>query len=143
MSEPRKRSAGIRLVRFFLGIDEPVFIAGAAGAIVAIGMIVMFHIVYFSPPPSPPLWQTIGTGIAIGLLLMPFFFMSIARTIPFMSHWAALALMTAAGIFPLLMWYLRALEVTQFFFLVVSFTYIATAILVARLIVIRQRRSSR
>jgi len=101
-----------------------------------------FHIVYFSPPPYPPVWQTIGAGIAMGLFLMPFFFMAISRTIRFMSHWAVLALMAAACFYPLVMWHLRALAVTQFLFLVVCVAYVATAILVARLIVIRQRRSS-
>lgn len=133
---------GILVVKFLLGNDEPAFITAAAGAILALGIIIFFHIVYFSPPPYPPLWQTIGAGIAIGLFLMPFFFMAISRTIRFMSHWAVLALMTAAGGYPLVMWHLRALGVTQFLFLVVCVAYVAAAILVARLIVIRLRRSS-
>jgi hypothetical protein len=128
-------------VKLLLGEDEPAFVAAAAGAILALGIITIFHIVYFSPPPYPPLWQTIGAGIAMGLFLMPFFFMAISRTIPFMSRWAVLALMTAAGLYPLLMWHLRALEVTQFLFVVVCVAYAIAAILLARLIVIRQRRS--
>jgi hypothetical protein len=139
MSEPRRRSLGIRVVKFLLGNDEPAFVTTAAGAILALGIITFFHIVYFSPPPYPPLWQTIGAGIAMGLFLMPFFFMAISRTIRFMSHWAALALMIAGGLYPLLMWHLRALGVSQFLFVGICVAYAAAAMLVARLIVTCRR----
>jgi hypothetical protein len=76
----------------------------------------------------------------MGLFLMPWLFMAISRTIRFMSQWAALALMIAAGLLPLLMWHLSALGVTQFLFLVICVAYIAAAVLFARLIVMRQRR---
>ena len=128
------------IVKFLLGTDEPAFITAAAGAILALGITIFFHVVYFSPPPYPPLWQTIGAGMAMGLFLMPWLFMAISRTIRFMSQWAALALMIAAGLLPLLMWHLRALGVTQFLFLVICVAYIAAAVLFARLIVMRQRR---
>lgn len=65
MSEPRRRSVSILVVRFLLGNDEPAFINAAAGASLALGIIMCFHIVYFSPQPALPLWQTFGAGLAM------------------------------------------------------------------------------
>lgn len=66
--------------------------------------------------------------------------MSISRLSLFMLPWAALALITAAGLFPLLMWHLRALGLNPFLFVVVCVVYIAVATLAARAIVLWQRR---
>jgi hypothetical protein len=39
------------IVKFLLGTDEPAFITAAAGAILALGITIFFHVVYFSPRP--------------------------------------------------------------------------------------------
>ncbi|MBR1227409.1 MULTISPECIES: hypothetical protein [unclassified Bradyrhizobium] len=132
----------MRVAKVFLGNDEPAFIAAAAGASIAWGILMACQTSYLGPRPAPPLWQAIGSGIAVGMFLMPFFFMGISRAIGFMSHWAALVLMSAAFYFPLVLVHMRALQLPSFAFMAVSVAYAAAAILVARRIVKWHRRAS-
>ena len=132
----------MRVAKGLLGNDEPAFIAAAAGASIAWGILMACQTSYLGPRPAPPLWQAIGSGIAVGMFLMPFFFMGISRAIGFMSHWAALVLMSAAFYFPLVLVHMRALQLPSFAFMAVSVVYAAAAILVARRIVKWHRRAS-
>ncbi|MBR1149226.1 hypothetical protein [Bradyrhizobium sp. JYMT SZCCT0428] len=132
----------MRVAKVFLGNDQPAFIAAAAGASIAWGILMACQTSYLGPRPAPPLWQAIGSGIAVGMFLMPFFFMGISRAIGFMSHWAALVLMSAAFYFPLVLVHMRALQLPSFAFMAVSVAYAAAAILVARRIVKWHRRAS-
>jgi hypothetical protein len=142
MSEPRKKSIAVRVAKVLLGNDEPAFIAAAAGASIAWGILMACQVSYLGPRPAPPLWQMMGSGIAVGMFLMPFFFMGISRILGFMSHWAALVLMSAAFYFPLVLTHMRALQLPSFAFIVVSVAYVVAAILVARRIVKWHRRAS-
>ena len=148
MSDVRKRSVGMRVVTFLLGSDQPSFVAAAVGACIAWGTLVVLHMIYFSTPPSPPVWQAIGGGIgggiALGLFIMPFFFMSISRASLFMSPWEALATMTAASLCPLIMWRLGAREglgVNPFLIIGGCIALVVAAFLTARAIVKRHRSS--
>jgi hypothetical protein len=142
MSEPTRKSIAIRVAKVLLGNDEPAFIAAAAGASIAWGILMACQVSYLGPRPAPPLWQMMGSGIAVGMFLMPFFFMGISRILGFMSHWAALVLMSAAFYFPLVLTHMRALQLPSFAFIVVSVAYVVAAILVARRIVKWHRRAS-
>ena len=144
MSADRKKSLGMRVLKFLLGTEQPSFIVAAAGASVALGNLIAFHIVYFSPGPSPPLWQTIGFGLAVGVFLMPFFFMAVSRASWNMSPWEALATMTAASLCPLIIWHLGAREglgVHPFLIIVGCIILVVAAFLTARVIVKRHRSS--
>lgn len=132
----------MRVVKVLLGNDEPAFIAAAAGASIAWGIVMACQVSYLGPRPAPPLWQAIGSGIAVGMFLMPFFFMGISRAIGWMSHWAALVLMSAAFYFPLVLTHMRALQLPSFAFMTVSVVYAAAAILVARRIVKWRHRAA-
>jgi hypothetical protein len=143
MSTDRKKSFGMRVVKFLLGTDQPSFVVAAAGVSIAWGILVAFRIVYFSTRPTPPLWQTIAFGLALGFFVLPFFFVSISRAIRFenlfKSPWEALATLTAAILSPLAIWRLGASGVNPFLILVGCIAFIVAAFLAARVIVKRSR----
>ena len=144
MSEEPKKSVGMRVVKFLLGSDQPSFVAAAAGVCIAWGNLVVLHMIYFSTAPSPPVWQAIGAGIALGLFIMPFIFMSISRASRFMSPWEALATITAASVCPLIMWRLGAREglgLNPFLIVAGCIALMVAAFLTARAIVKRHRSS--
>jgi len=62
-----KRSIGMRVVKVLLGNDRPSFVASAAGVSLAVGILIAINVVYFSRPPTPPVWQTIGSGLVLDL----------------------------------------------------------------------------
>ncbi|MBR1269684.1 hypothetical protein JQ629_19420 [Bradyrhizobium sp. AUGA SZCCT0222] len=132
----------MRVAKVLLGNDEPAFIAAAAGASIAWGILMACQASYLGLRPAPSPWQMIGSGIAVGMFLMPFFFMGISRAIGFMSHWAALVLLSAAFYFPLVLTHMRAFQLPSFAFMAVSVAYAAAAILVVRRIVKWHRRAS-
>ena len=132
----------MRVAKVLLGNDEPAFIAAAAGASIAWGILMACQASYLGLRPAPSLWQAIGSGIAVGMFLMPFFFMGISRALRFMSHWAALVLMSAAFYFPLVLTHMRALQLPFVAFMAASVVYAAAAILMARRIVKWHRRAS-
>jgi hypothetical protein len=134
----------MRVVKFLLGSDQPSFVAAAAGVCIAWGNLVVLHMIYFSARPSPPVWQAIGAGIALGLFIMPFFFLCISRASRFMSPWEALATMTAVSLCPLMMWRLGAQEglgVNPFLIIAGCIALVVGAFLAARAIVKRHRSS--
>jgi hypothetical protein len=144
MSVARSRSIGMRVVKFLLGTDQPAFVITAAGLVFALGILIVFTIIYSSPPTNSPVWQTIGAGIgaglALGLFLMPFLFMGISRMSSFMSPWEALATHTAAWLCPLIMWRLGASGVNGFVLLAGCIAFVVAAFLTARFIVKRSAR---
>lgn len=139
MSAIGKRSVGMRVLKLLLGTDQPSFVAAAAGVSIAWGNLVAFYIVYSGTGPSPPLWQIIGFGLALGLFVMPFFFMAISRASRFMSPWEALVMLTAAFLYPLALRPLGELGVHPILVLGGCFAFTGAAFLTARLIVKRHR----
>jgi hypothetical protein len=131
----------MRVLKFLLGNDQPSFVAAAAGVCIAFGGLVAFKAIYFGTGPSPPLWQAIGGGLALGLFIMPFFFMAVARASWHMSPWEALATLTAVMLCPLAPWRVGALGVNPFLTLAGCIAFVVAAFLVARVIVKRRRSS--
>lgn len=134
------RSVAGRVVKFLLGSDQPAFVASAACVSLVLGNLIIVHAIYFSTRPSPPLWQSIGAGLAIGLFLMPAFFVTVARASLLMSPWEALATLTAAFLCPLVLWRLGALGINPFLVLIGCMAFVVAAFLTARMIVKRYGR---
>jgi hypothetical protein len=141
MSAIGKRSVGMRVLKFLLGTDQPSFVAAAAGVSIAWGNLVAFWIVYSGTGPRLPLWQTIGFGLVLGHILMPFFFMAISRASRFMSPWEALAMLTATILYPLALRPMGELGVHPILILGGCFAFIGAAFFTARVIVKRHRSS--
>ena len=98
MSTDPPRSVVARVLKFFLKTDQPAFIAAVVGLSIAFGHLVVFHAIYFSTRETPPLWQAIAGGTAMGLIILPGVFFAIARLTSHMSPWVALS--TAAALMP-------------------------------------------
>jgi len=79
-----------------LGTDQPRFAVAAAVVCVVLGNILVFNIIAISDRATPPLWQALAAGLALSLFLMPFFFISVQRSLAIMSPWVGLATITAA-----------------------------------------------
>jgi hypothetical protein len=139
MSTTDKRSVGLRVVKFLLGTDQPSFVAAAAGVVIASGILIAFDISYSSTRPSPPQWLTIGFGLALGLFVMPFFFMTVSRMIRFMSPWEALATLTAALLWAISLRRLGELSVHPILMIGGLVAFVVAAFLTARAIVKRHR----
>ena len=93
----------MKFAKYLLGTDQTSIVIGAIVWPLALGNMMVFHAIIFGIQPSQPLWQAIASGLAIGLFLMPFLFMSVSRALPYTSPWAALATIAAAFACPLLM----------------------------------------
>jgi hypothetical protein len=132
----------MRVLTFLLGTDQPSFVAAAAGVCIAYGNVLVFYIVYSGTLSTPPFWQTVGFGVALGLFIMPFFFMTISRALRFMSPWEALTMLTAAILYPLALRPLAELGVHPVIILGGCFAFIGAAFLTAKIIVRRRRSSS-
>lgn len=129
----------MRVVKFLLGTDQPSFVAAAAGIIIALGILIAFDISYSGTRPSPPLWQTIGFGLALGLFLMPFLFMTVSRMIRFMSPWEALATLTAALLWAISLRRQGELSIHPILMIGGLIAFVVAAFLTARIIVKRHR----
>jgi len=122
----------MKFVKFLLGTDQTSIVIGATVWSLALGNMIVFHAIIFGIRPSQPLWQAIATGVAIGLFLMPFLFMSVARALPYTSPWAALATMAAAFACPLLMSGLAASGDHRFIMAAGSIGFIVAAFFAGR-----------
>lgn len=134
MPQLRTRSLGLRVLKFLLGTDDPSFVAAAAGVCLALGNIIIFQAIYFGICPISSIWQAVGVGLMLGLFLLPFFFMAVARASWYMSPWEALSVIAAASLCPLMMSPLRALGVSPLVTLFGCIAFVFAAFLVARLV---------
>ena len=103
----------LRVLKSILGTDQLSVAIAAMGVCVALGNIVVFNIIDISSRPKPPLWQAVAAGLALSIFLIPFFFLAVSRTLPFMSPWKGIAILAAAMIAPIIMQRMSALGVTD------------------------------
>jgi hypothetical protein len=78
--------------------------AAVACLSIAFGHLVVFHAIYFSTRETPPLWQAIAGGTAMGLIIMPGIFFGISRLTSTMPPWVALATLAAIVPCPIALW---------------------------------------
>jgi hypothetical protein len=126
---------GKRVLKVLLGSDQPAFVAAAAGVSIAWGNLVAFHWTYLSTLPIPPVWQTIGAGVAMGVFMRPWFFIAVSRACNNMSPWEALAMLSAVILFPLALLRMKELGINPILTIGGSIADIAAAFLTARVIV--------
>ena len=142
MSTTGKRSLGLRVLKFMLGTDQLSVAIAAIGVCVALGTMYVFNIIDITDRPKPPLWQAIAAGVALSALLIPFFFMAVSRTLPFMSPWEGVATLTAAMLTPAIMQRMSALGITNpFLFGGGCIGFIVVTFLITRWIQKRNRSS--
>ena len=136
MSTPGgKPPLGRRVLRFMLGTDQPRFAVAAAVVCVVLGNILVFNIIAISDRATPPLWQALAAGLALSLFLMPFFFISVQRSLAITSPWVGLATITAACLAPAIMQRLAAEGITNPFLMTAPIGLILVTFLVTRWIV--------
>ena len=100
-----------------------------------LGNILVFNIIAISDRATPPLWQALAAGLALSLFLMPFFFISVQRSLAIMSPWVGLATITAACLAPAIMQRLAAEGITNPFLMTAPIGLILVTFLVTRWIV--------
>jgi hypothetical protein len=102
MSQAGNRTFVLRIVKSMLGTDRLSYIAAVAAVCLVLGNVYVFSSVGLFSRPKLSFWQAAGDGLAVSLLLMPFFLISLARALWFLSPWEGLATLTATGLVPVL-----------------------------------------
>jgi hypothetical protein len=97
------------LVKLVLGNNRPAFVAAMVTACLAWGNLVIFHAGHFGAHSNGSLTKAIGSGLALGLFVMPFFFIAVRRASWHASPWEALATLAAVSLIPLDLMHLKKL----------------------------------